>query len=93
MFISHIIRQLTDASRPVSYLDACAAPGGKTTAALAALPEGSMVTANEFMPQRAAILRENLAKWGNPNVAVTQGDTARFAADGAVFDIIAADVP
>lgn len=93
MFISHIIRSLTDPSRPVSYLDACAAPGGKTTAALAALPPGSMVTANEFMPQRAAILRENLAKWGSPNVVVTQGDTARFTSDCAVFDIIAADVP
>lgn len=93
MFISHIIRQLTSDGAPVSYLDACAAPGGKTTAALAALPEGSIVVANEYVGLRAAILRENLAKWGYPGVVALQGDTSRFAADGATFDIIAADVP
>lgn len=93
MFISHIIRFLTSENRPVRYLDACAAPGGKTTAALDVLPEGSIVVANEYVGQRAAVLRENLIKWGAPNVVVTQGDTSRFAADGAEFDIIAADVP
>ncbi len=75
-----------------SYLDACAAPGGKTTAALDVLPAGSLAVANEYVAARASVLRENLAKWGVPCV-VRQGDTSRFAADGAVFDIIAADVP
>lgn len=93
MFISHILRQLTSDGNPRTYLDACAAPGGKATAALSALPEGSLVVANEFVGQRAAILRENLTKWGWPNVVVTRGDTRRFADDGCQFDIIAADVP
>lgn len=93
MFITHVLRQITAGGAPVRYLDACAAPGGKTTAAIDSLPEGSVVVANEFVPSRAAILRENLVKWGYPLCCVTQGDTGRFAADGAVFDIIAADVP
>lgn len=93
MFISHVIRHLTQGNDPVRYLDACAAPGGKTTAAIAALPRGSIVVANEYVPLRAGILRENLAKWGYPLCCVTQGDTSRFTADSGRFDIIAADVP
>lgn len=92
MFIGYILAQLTS-STPVRYLDACAAPGGKTTAAIDALPWGSHIVANEFMPQRAAILRENVAKWGCPFVTVTKGDTAQFRKCGSRFDIIAADVP
>ena len=93
MFIHHLLRNLTSDGVPVRYLDACAAPGGKTTAAMDALPEGSVVVANEFVPARASVLRENLAKWGYPLVTVTQGDTSRFTGHPASFDIIAADVP
>ncbi len=92
MFIAHVVRHLTASGDPVRYLDACAAPGGKTTAAISALPAGSLVVANEYVASRAAVLRENLLKWGAPAV-VTQGDVSRFAADGATFHIIAADVP
>ena len=92
MFIGYAIRQLTG-DEPVSYLDACAAPGGKTTAAIDALPWGSHVVANEFVGSRAAVLRENLAKWGCPYATVTQGDTRQFREHPERFDIIAADVP
>ena len=93
MAIAHVIAQITRPDLPVAYADACAAPGGKTTAALSVLPEGSLVVANEYVPSRAAILRENLMKWGDERVVVTVGDTANFARLGQVFDIIAADVP
>lgn len=93
MFISHVLRHIAADPQPRLYLDACAAPGGKTTAAADALPNGSLVVANEFVPQRAAILAENVAKWGNPLIAVTSGDTARFTTLTDTFDIIAADVP
>ncbi len=93
MAISHAIKEITSDMRPVRYLDACAAPGGKTTAAIASLPPGSLVTANEYDYKRAAILAENLAKWGSPDVVVTRGDTAHFSRLHECFDIIAADVP
>ena len=93
MFLWHVLSRLTADGRPVRYLDACAAPGGKTTVALDVLPQGSVVVANEYDGRRAGILRENLTKWGAPLHVVTSGDTARFSAYPSAFDIIAADVP
>lgn len=94
MFHAFIIRQLTGRSgKAVRLLDACAAPGGKTTAAISALPEGSLAVANEYVPARAAVLRENIIKWGYPNCIVTRGDTSSFAKPGENFDIVMADVP
>ena len=94
MAIDAVIRSL-NLSSPVSYLDACAAPGGKTTAAIDALPRGSFVLANEAEPARARALCENLTKWGYPEVAVTLGPAQKLGRQlpAGSFDVIAADVP
>lgn len=77
----------------ISVLDMCAAPGGKTTAMIDALPDGSRVVANEYVGKRAGILRENLTKWGYPGVSVTNMGSERFAALGNRFDVVAVDAP
>ncbi len=79
--------------RPARLLDLCAAPGGKTTAMLNALPDGSVAVANEQSPQRASALAENLAKYGYPDTIVTCGDARLFGAMQDEFDILAADAP
>ena len=91
MIVDYIIRRLID--RPVRYLDLCAAPGGKTTAAVSALPHGSLMVCNEVVPQRAAILKENVMKWGIPGCVVTSDDSSRFGRLTHFFDVVAADVP
>lgn len=94
MVLSHIIGEIVkDKSAPIKYLDACAAPGGKTTVAIDALPHNSLVVANEYMPGRAVVLSENVTKWGCSSVVVSKGDTAKYRKLKEFFDIIAADVP
>lgn len=78
---------------PVSACDLCAAPGGKTTAILNALPDGSVMLANEFTPSRAGILKENLCKYGYPDIIVTNAATSRLAAMKERFDLVAVDAP
>lgn len=91
MFIGSIIQQYINS--PVRYLDLCAAPGGKSTHALAQLPTGSLVVSNEIVRQRAQILAENMTKWGNPYSVVTNNTPADWGSWHNYFDVIATDVP
>ncbi len=58
------------------------------------LPAGDgLLVANEVIRTRAAVLAENITKWGFGNTIVTQGDPARFATMEGFFDVIVADAP
>ena len=98
MFITHILRALAN-NYPLSIincqlaLDLCAAPGGKSTAMLSVLPEGSTLVSNEPVPTRAQILLENITKWGAPNCIVTNNYPRDFRKAKAKFDLILCDVP
>ena len=78
-------------------LDLCAAPGGKTTDISASLREsckgGYLLISNEIMKQRAAVLADNAAVWGDPSLVVTSVDPKAFGSLPGFFDIIVADVP
>ena len=78
---------------PISALDLCAAPGGKSTAMRTVLPEGSLLVSNEPIPTRAQILLENITKWGWPNCIVTNNYPRDFRKAKTKFDIILCDVP
>lgn len=75
------------------YLDACAAPGGKTGCALESLSADAFVVANELDRHRANILMENTARLGATNVAVSSTDACAYGALVSAFDIIAIDAP
>ena len=92
MFVCHILRELSILS-PLNVLDMCAAPGGKSTAMLSVLPEGSTLVSNEPIPTRAQILLENITKWGAKNCTVTNNYPRDFKKAQAKFDLILCDVP
>lgn len=92
MFISTAIRQLVS-GQPIVMLDLCAAPGGKSTAAISALPQGSILVSNEPIRHRAQILAENMHKWGYANTIVTNNYPQDYAELGLSFDVILCDVP
>jgi len=74
-------------------LDACAAPGGKTTALGLRFPEGA-ITALERSPRRAARLRENLqARQVKAEVVEANAADWLAAAVGPAFDLILLDAP
>lgn len=91
MFVEQAFRRMDTA--PGRVLDLCAAPGGKSTLWRTLLPDGALLVANEPVRQRAQVLAENLAKWGHPDVVVTNAWPADFAALPGFFDVVAADVP
>lgn len=91
MFVEQVMKQYV--TNPSVMLDLCAAPGGKSTHVSSLLPAGSLLVANEVIRNRSQILAENLTKWGNPDVIVTNNDPGDFSRLGCFFDVILTDVP
>ena len=95
MFVEKALNQVVEiiGSQPLTVLDLCAAPGGKSTLLASCLPKDSLLVANELNRLRANILAENLIKWGLPNVVTTQSDATAFSSMTDFFDVVLTDVP
>jgi 16S rRNA C967 or C1407 C5-methylase (RsmB/RsmF family) len=93
MFLEQVILQLNLSKTPLNVLDACAAPGGKTTHLLSLLHPESLVVANEVIASRAPILVENAIRWGYSNLVITRGDAGLFKRLESIFDVIVCDAP
>ncbi|HNM24343.1 MAG TPA: RNA methyltransferase [Saprospiraceae bacterium] len=93
MFVYEAARQTADFSKPLKVLDLCAAPGGKSTLLADMLAPGSLLVANEVIQSRVGVLRENLERWGLPDIAVVSADAEAFGDLSGCFDVVLADAP
>lgn len=85
---------LLDVRPGMRVLDLCAAPGGKSSQLAAALAGQGLLVANEPVPARAEILRQNLERMGVANAVVLNEQPARIAAAlPGYFDRVLVDAP
>ena len=93
MFLEQALKQAADLSKSLRVLDACAAPGGKSTHLLSLINNSSLLVSNEVIKTRATILAENICKWGTVNAVVTQNDPEDFSKLTGFFDVVLVDAP
>lgn len=91
MFLYRALNQYVASDSVV--LDLCAAPGGKSTLINRYLSDKGFLVSNEYMPQRAHILVENMAKWGCPNTVITNNAPQHFEVLPHLFDAVCVDAP
>jgi len=72
-------------------LDACAAPGSKTTQMAALMNNKGMIVANDIAYRRISALKFNIEKTGSLNTIITNQDLRFFPK--SEFDVILVDAP
>jgi 16S rRNA C967 or C1407 C5-methylase (RsmB/RsmF family)/NOL1/NOP2/fmu family ribosome biogenesis protein len=92
MFLEFLLANVLAGESDLKVLDLCAAPGGKTTL-LAGMKNFRLVLANEIIRTRVNILYENLVKWGDPKIFISNNDPAHFAGLPGYFDVVVIDAP
>ena len=93
MFLEQALLQHAALDQPLRVLDLCAAPGGKSTLIQSLLSAESVLVSNEVIKSRAAILEENLTKWGGANTIITNNDPRDLGRLEGYFDVIVVDAP
>ncbi|RAJ97875.1 16S rRNA C967 or C1407 C5-methylase (RsmB/RsmF family) [Larkinella arboricola] len=93
MLLAEALRQTVRLQRPLRVLDLCAAPGGKSTLLASLLSSDSLLVCNEVIRSRVPVLKENLEKWGFPNVAISNHDPEDFRNLNGFFDVVLVDAP
>ncbi len=92
---SMLTAELLNARPAQRILDACAAPGGKTTALAALTDNRAEIIALDKYPQRVELIRQGVARLGCPTVTAAEWDLTRLPEflDPQSFDRVLLDAP
>jgi 16S rRNA (cytosine967-C5)-methyltransferase len=89
---SQLIASLVSAQSGERVLDACASPGGKTTAIAAAMDDRGLIVATDVRGRRVDLLARTVRLSGARSVRIVQADAAALPLT-ASFDWVLLDVP
>ncbi len=92
-FVGHILSSVEGELEGAKVLDTCAAPGGKSTLYSTLVGLEGLVVACEVNRSRAAVLADNVRRWGLGNIAVVTGDASQISPFESMFDCVAVDAP
>jgi 16S rRNA (cytosine967-C5)-methyltransferase len=90
---SQLVALLGAPAAGMKVLDACASPGGKTTAMAAMAGDRAQIVAADVRGARVQLLRETVAASGTRGVRVIQADLDAGLPFGPAFDVVFVDVP
>jgi 16S rRNA (cytosine967-C5)-methyltransferase len=90
---SQLVALMVEAAGGERILDACAAPGGKTTALAVSVGPTGLVVASDFRPKRLGLLADSVRTAGADRVRIVRSDLRRPLPFGESFDAVLVDVP
>jgi 16S rRNA (cytosine967-C5)-methyltransferase len=90
---SQLVAELTAAAPGERVLDACASPGGKTTAMAAAMGNRGLIVATDLRGRRVDLLRRTVASASATCVHVVQANVAGVLPFTTTFDCVLLDAP
>jgi 16S rRNA (cytosine967-C5)-methyltransferase len=90
---SQLVTLLAGTTPGTRVLDACASPGGKTTAIAAAMEDRGLLVACDVRDRRMTLLRHTVAASGASHVRLVQADLLKPLPFRARFDCVFVDAP
>lgn len=90
---SQLVTLMTGVRAGERVFDACASPGGKTTAMAAAMDDEGLIVAADVRPRRVRLLAETVARSGASCVRIVQADAALPLPFSTAFDCVLVDAP
>jgi 16S rRNA (cytosine967-C5)-methyltransferase len=90
---SQLVAVFAGARAGERILDACAAPGGKTTAMAADAGDRASIVATDLRGRRVDLLAKTVAASGTRSVRVVRADVSRQLPFRPIFDLVLLDAP
>jgi 16S rRNA (cytosine967-C5)-methyltransferase len=90
---SQLVAVLAGARPGIRVLDACASPGGKTTAMAAAMNDEGLIVANDVRDRRVQLLKKTVAASGATHIVIAQADLLKPLPFRTPFDLVVVDAP